>query len=91
MSMRILVVSHGHPSFSLGGADYIAALVTRMNQVRLIASGDVGPDSISDYFAAGAYAVSIGRKLFTRGDLQNQNYAAIAERARGIRRLAGVR
>lgn len=78
------------PAFALGGADYIAALVARMGGVRLIASGDVGPDNIGDYFSAGAYAVSVGRRLFTRGDLQNQNYAAIAERARGMRRLAGV-
>ena len=77
------------PTFSLGGADYIAALVARMGAVRLIASGDVGPDNITDYFSAGAYAVIVGRQLFTRGDLQNQNYTAIAERARGLRRLVG--
>ena len=78
------------PTFSLGGADYIAALIARMRTVRLIASGDIGPDSISDYFSAGAFAVSVGKRLFTRGDLENRNYTAIAERARGIRRLAGV-
>jgi 2-dehydro-3-deoxyphosphogluconate aldolase/(4S)-4-hydroxy-2-oxoglutarate aldolase len=78
------------PTFSLGGADYIASLVARMGNVRLIASGEIGPDSIGDYFSAGAFAVSIGKQLFTRGDLQSRNYAAIADRARGIRRLAGV-
>jgi 2-dehydro-3-deoxyphosphogluconate aldolase / (4S)-4-hydroxy-2-oxoglutarate aldolase len=78
------------PAFALGGADYIAALTSRMPGVRLVASGDVGPDNIAEYFSAGAFAISIGQRLFTRGDLQNQNYVAIAERARGIRRLAGV-
>jgi 2-dehydro-3-deoxyphosphogluconate aldolase / (4S)-4-hydroxy-2-oxoglutarate aldolase len=78
------------PAFALGGAEYIAALTSRMQGIRLVASGDVGPDNITDYFAAGAFAISIGKRLFTRGDLQNQNYVAIAERARGIRRLAGV-
>ena len=78
------------PASSLGGADYIAALTSRMVGIRLVASGDVGPDNIVDYFSAGAFAISIGQRLFTRGDLQNQNYVAIAERARGIRRLAGV-
>jgi 2-dehydro-3-deoxyphosphogluconate aldolase/(4S)-4-hydroxy-2-oxoglutarate aldolase len=78
------------PASALGGPDYIKALTSRMAEVRLIASGNVGPDNIVDYFSAGAFAISVGRQLFTRGDLQNQNYVAIAERARGIRRLAGV-
>lgn len=78
------------PAFALGGADYLAALVARMAGVRLIAAGDVGPDSISDYFTAGAFAVSVGKRLFTYGDLQNRDYQSISERARGIRRLAGV-
>jgi 2-dehydro-3-deoxyphosphogluconate aldolase/(4S)-4-hydroxy-2-oxoglutarate aldolase len=78
------------PAFALGGADYLAALVARLVGVRLIAAGDVGPDSISDYFAAGAFAVSVGKRLFTQGDLRNRDYQSISERARGIRRLAGV-
>ncbi|MBI3654471.1 MAG: hypothetical protein HY231_25865 [Acidobacteria bacterium] len=78
------------PASALGGAEYINALTSRMPEIRLIASGEVGPDNICDYFTAGAFAVSVGKRLFTRGDLQNQNYVAIAERARGIRRLAGV-
>ena len=78
------------PAASLGGADYIAALTSRMAGIHLVASGGVGADNIADYFSAGAFAISIGQRLFTRGDLQNQNYVAIAERARGIRRLAGV-
>jgi 2-dehydro-3-deoxyphosphogluconate aldolase/(4S)-4-hydroxy-2-oxoglutarate aldolase len=78
------------PAASLGGPDYIAALTSRMADIRLVVSGGVGPDNIADYFSAGAFAISIGQRLFTRGDLQNQNYVAIAERARGIRRLAGV-
>jgi 2-dehydro-3-deoxyphosphogluconate aldolase/(4S)-4-hydroxy-2-oxoglutarate aldolase len=78
------------PASALGGPDYINALTSRMPEVRLCASGDVGPDNIADYFASGAFAISVGKRLFTRGDLQNHNYVAIAERARGIRRLAGV-
>lgn len=79
-----------YPASSLGGPDYIGALTSKMAGVRLIAAGGVGPENIIDYFAAGALAIAVGSRLFTRGDLQNENYAAIAERARGIIRLAGV-
>jgi 2-dehydro-3-deoxyphosphogluconate aldolase/(4S)-4-hydroxy-2-oxoglutarate aldolase len=78
------------PAAALGGADYIAALTSRMQGIRLLASGDVGPDNIADYFSAGAFAIGVGKRLFTRGDLQNENYVAIAERARGMKRLSGV-
>jgi 2-keto-3-deoxy-6-phosphogluconate aldolase len=61
-----------------------------MPETRLVAAGSVGPENIVDYFAAGAFAISVGNRLFTRGDLQYENYTAIAERARGILRLAGV-
>jgi 2-dehydro-3-deoxyphosphogluconate aldolase/(4S)-4-hydroxy-2-oxoglutarate aldolase len=78
------------PASSLGGADYVAALTSRINGVRLVVSGGVGSENIVDYFQAGAFAIAVGGRLFTSGDLKNENYAAIAERARGILRLAGV-
>jgi len=78
------------PASSLGGPDYVAALTSRINEVRLAISGGVGPENIIDYFNAGAFALAVGGRLFTSGDMKNDNYAAIAERARGIVRLAGV-
>ena len=78
------------PASSLGGASYVAALTSRVNGVRLVASGGIGSDKIVDYFHAGAFAIAVGGRLFTNGDLKNENYAAIAERARGMLRLAGV-
>lgn len=78
------------PAASLGGADYVAALTSRFNGVRLVVSGGVGSDNIVDYVHAGAFGIGVGGRLFTSGDLRNENYAAIAERARGILRLAGV-
>lgn len=78
------------PAASLGGSDYVAALTSRIGDVRLAVSGGVGPENIVDYFNAGAFAIAVGGRLFTSGDLKNENYAAIAERARGIARLAGV-
>jgi 2-dehydro-3-deoxyphosphogluconate aldolase/(4S)-4-hydroxy-2-oxoglutarate aldolase len=78
------------PASSLGGPDYVAALTSRLNDIRLAVAGGVGSDNIVDYFDAGAFAIAVGSRLFTNGDLKNENYAAIAERARGIIRLAGV-
>lgn len=78
------------PAASLGGPDYVAVLTSSMPDARLSVAGGVGLENISDYFAAGAFAVSVGGRLFPKGDLQNENYAAIAERARAILRLAGV-
>jgi 2-dehydro-3-deoxyphosphogluconate aldolase / (4S)-4-hydroxy-2-oxoglutarate aldolase len=78
------------PASLLGGPDYVAALTTRINDVRLVISGGVGSENIIDYFNAGAFAIAVGSRLFPSGDLKNENYGAIAERARGIVRLAGV-
>ena len=78
------------PAGALGGPEYLSALASRIPDVKLLATGGVGPENIVDYFAAGAFAIAVGSRLFTQGDLQHENYTAIAERARGIVRLAGV-
>lgn len=78
------------PAALLGGPDYLGSLTSSLADVRLSVAGAVGPENIVDYFAAGAFAIAVGGRLFTRGDLQHENYTAIAERARGIIRLAGV-
>jgi 2-dehydro-3-deoxyphosphogluconate aldolase / (4S)-4-hydroxy-2-oxoglutarate aldolase len=78
------------PAAALGGPNYLGALTSRISDIRLSVAGGVGPENIVDYFAAGAFAIVVGSSLFTRGDLKHENYTAIAERARGIIRLAGV-
>ena len=78
------------PAASMGGPEYVAAITSRLNDIRLAVAGGVGSENIVDYFNAGAFAISVGARLFTSGDLKNENYAAIGERARGIIRLAGV-
>jgi 2-dehydro-3-deoxyphosphogluconate aldolase/(4S)-4-hydroxy-2-oxoglutarate aldolase len=88
-SMGVPIVSL-FPASALGGPDYVAALTSRINDIRLAVAGGVGSENIVDYFTAGAFAISVGSRLFATGDLKNENYAAIAERARGIMRLAGV-
>jgi 2-dehydro-3-deoxyphosphogluconate aldolase/(4S)-4-hydroxy-2-oxoglutarate aldolase len=88
-SMGVVLVTL-FPASALGGPDYVAALTARISDVRLAVAGGVGSENIVDYFNAGAFAIAVGSRLFTSGDLKNENYAAIAERARGIVRLAGV-
>ncbi|HEV8482663.1 MAG TPA: bifunctional 4-hydroxy-2-oxoglutarate aldolase/2-dehydro-3-deoxy-phosphogluconate aldolase [Blastocatellia bacterium] len=78
------------PSEPMGGANYMRALASRMAGVRLAAAGGVSSENVEEYFAAGAFAVAIGSCLFKRGDIQNENYAAIAERSRSILQLAGL-
>ena len=78
------------PASSMGGPEYVAAITSRLNDIRLSVAGGVGSENIVDYFNAGAFAIAVGARLFTKGDLKNENYAAIGERARGIIRLAGV-
>lgn len=78
------------PAAALGGPTYVAALTSRLSDARLAVSGGVTSENIVDYFNAGAFAIAVGGCLFTSGDLNNENYAAIAERARGIIRLAGA-
>ena len=78
------------PATPMGGPEYVSAITSRINDIRLAVAGGVGSENIIDYLNAGAFAISIGSRLFTNGDLKNENYVAIAERARGIIRLAGV-
>jgi 2-dehydro-3-deoxyphosphogluconate aldolase / (4S)-4-hydroxy-2-oxoglutarate aldolase len=78
------------PASALGGAEYVAALTSRISGVRLVVSGGIGSDNIVDYINAGAFGIAVGGRLFTSGDLKNENYAAIAERARGMLRLAAA-
>jgi 2-dehydro-3-deoxyphosphogluconate aldolase/(4S)-4-hydroxy-2-oxoglutarate aldolase len=78
------------PASLMGGPVYVGALTSRIEGVRLVASGGVSSENIADYFAGGAFAIAVGGRLFTRGDLQQENYTAIAERARGMIRLVGA-
>ena len=78
------------PAAAMGGAEYVSAITSRIHDIRLAVAGGVGSDNIIDYLNAGAFAISVGSRLFTNGDLKNENYVALAERARGIIRLAGV-
>ena len=88
-SMGVPVVSI-FPVSLLGGTSYLQALTKRMPELRLRPYGGVLASEISKYFAAGAFSVAIGSDLFRAGDVQTENYSAIAERARSVMRQAGA-
>jgi len=78
------------PASLTGGPDYVEMMTSRFTDVRLGAAGGVAAENIVDYFEAGAFAVSVGKRLFTKTDFETENFVAIAERARGLVRLAGA-
>jgi 2-keto-3-deoxy-6-phosphogluconate aldolase len=63
-------------------------MTSRFTDVRLGAAGGVSPENIVDHLEAGAFAVAVGRHLFTSADLGNEDFAAISERARRLVELA---
>lgn len=78
------------PASAVGGPEYVGAMTARFTDVRLGAAGGVAPENIVEYFEAGAFNVAVGRHLFTKADLEREDFAAITERARGLIRLAGL-
>jgi 2-dehydro-3-deoxyphosphogluconate aldolase/(4S)-4-hydroxy-2-oxoglutarate aldolase len=78
------------PADSLGGPAYVSQLTSRFPEIRIAAASGVSAENIVDYFAGGVVAVVVGSRLFTQVEVQNGRYPAIAERARGLLRLAGV-
>jgi 2-dehydro-3-deoxyphosphogluconate aldolase/(4S)-4-hydroxy-2-oxoglutarate aldolase len=78
------------PASSAGGPEYVEAMTSRFTDVRLGVAGGVAPENVVDYFQAGAFTVAVGSRLFVSSDLAHENFTAIADRARGLIRLAGV-
>jgi 2-dehydro-3-deoxyphosphogluconate aldolase/(4S)-4-hydroxy-2-oxoglutarate aldolase len=72
------------PASAAGGADYVQAMTSRFTDVRLGAAGGVSPENITDHLDAGAFAVAVGKHLFTRDDLEKENFASISDRARRL-------
>jgi 2-dehydro-3-deoxyphosphogluconate aldolase / (4S)-4-hydroxy-2-oxoglutarate aldolase len=72
------------PASAFGGAAYIRSLKESMPEVRLLPTSGVTTNNILDFLRAGAFAVAIGNSIFKDGDINNANYAGIAERGRMI-------
>jgi 2-dehydro-3-deoxyphosphogluconate aldolase / (4S)-4-hydroxy-2-oxoglutarate aldolase len=72
------------PVSAFGGSAYIRSLREAMPEVRLLPANTVTTNNLLDFFQAGAFAVAIGGSLIKAGDINNDNYAAIAERSRTL-------
>jgi 2-dehydro-3-deoxyphosphogluconate aldolase/(4S)-4-hydroxy-2-oxoglutarate aldolase len=70
------------PVYAFGGAPYIRSLKDSMPEVRLLPASGVTVNNVTDFLQAGSFAVGIGGSIFRLGDINNDNYASIAERAR---------
>lgn len=51
------------PASAAGGASYLKSILAPFPQINLIPTGGVNLETLSDYFAAGAYAVGVGGEL----------------------------
>ena len=67
------------PATSLGPG-YVKALRAPLNDVRLIPTGGVTPETAHDYLAAGAWAVGIGSELLGKEFLADTTFTTLRER-----------
>ncbi|MCM8768132.1 MAG: bifunctional 4-hydroxy-2-oxoglutarate aldolase/2-dehydro-3-deoxy-phosphogluconate aldolase [Candidatus Omnitrophica bacterium] len=67
---------------SLGGPDYIRALLAPLPQVRLLPTGGVEAENVADFIKAGSYAVAAGGNLVSRHLLKQRDFQGITELAR---------
>lgn len=84
------------PAGALGPA-YLRTLRGPVPDVKLIATGGIGPGSLREFLTAGALAVGVGSELFLASALRVGDAEAVAAMARGliaeaadVRALAGL-
>jgi len=65
-----------YPATSLG-PEYIKDLKAPMNQLKLLPTGGVGLDNMSDFLKAGANGLGIGGQLFDKKLIQDKNWEGL--------------
>lgn len=72
------------PGASVGGPDFVKAVLGPMPWAKIMPTGGVDPDeaSIARWFGAGIVACGIGSNLITKALLDAQDYAGIEARVR---------
>lgn len=72
------------PGSSVGGPDFIKAVMGPMPWTRIMPTGGVDPDeaSIRKWFGAGIVAAGMGSKLITQEALDAKDYAGISRKVR---------
>lgn len=72
-----------HPA-SLGGPQYFKDVLAPFPHVKLIPSGGVTFDNVTDFFAAGAAAVALGGHLVDRQAVAAGDWSAVTDRAQAL-------
>ena len=72
------------PGSSVGGPDFVKAVLGPMPWTRIMPTGGVDPDeaSVKKWFGAGIVAAGMGSKLITQELLDAKDYAGIAKKVR---------
>jgi 2-dehydro-3-deoxyphosphogluconate aldolase / (4S)-4-hydroxy-2-oxoglutarate aldolase len=69
------------PIRSMGGASYLKDLKGPFNEIKILASGGVTPDNLSEYVKNGVDGIAIGTQLFNPEWLEKKQYDKIREMA----------
>ena len=72
------------PGASVGGADFVRAVLGPMPWTKIMPTGGVDPDeaSIRDWFGAGIVAAGMGSKLITKAAIEAKDWAGIEAQVR---------
>jgi len=72
------------PGASVGGADFVKAVLGPMPWTKIMPTGGVDPDeaSIRDWFGAGIVAAGMGSKLITKAAIEAKDWAGIETQVR---------
>jgi 2-dehydro-3-deoxyphosphogluconate aldolase / (4S)-4-hydroxy-2-oxoglutarate aldolase len=69
---------------SLFGPKYFRELKGPFDNIQLMAVGGVSDETITDFFKMGASAVAFGASIFTKENLENQNFSKIEENIKSL-------
>ena len=69
------------PCSAMGGASYLKALKAPLPNIHLVPTGGVSLTTVTDFFAAGAYAVGVGADLVDLDALAAGDLSKIASKA----------
>lgn len=72
------------PVSSVGGPEYIKAVLAPLPQVRLVPTGGVSAENAGQFLKAGAAAVAVGGKLVDKTAVEHSDWAAITAEARHL-------
>ncbi|MBV8886393.1 MAG: bifunctional 4-hydroxy-2-oxoglutarate aldolase/2-dehydro-3-deoxy-phosphogluconate aldolase [Chroococcidiopsidaceae cyanobacterium CP_BM_RX_35] len=72
------------PAQAVGGANYIKSLQGPLGHIPLIPTGGVTLENAGEFLSSGAVAVGLAGQLFPQKLVADENWEAIAERARKL-------